>query len=600
MKFSGPNPSSAGRVPAFFCALALSIPGLLFSLASPAQEQAGGSEITSQESSPTFRIQVERDLVQVRIVVRDSQGRAVGNLTKDDFRLTDNGKPQVISHFAVEIPSAAPSPAEPPPSEVPVDEEEDDSKPAALPDRYIAVFFDDVHMKFEDISRTRAAAEKYLTTALRPGDRVGIFTSSGEHQLDFTDDLGKLHATLLQILPRPIVPRRDHDCPEISDYQAYMMVHQRDPYAVEIAKEETRSCNPIVAVMVNSMPEEQVEATALGVAESEAIRALNDFQVETEHALRALDGLIRRMGGLPGQRTIALVSPGFLTMTAEMRVSQLIERALRANVVVNSLDAKGLYAHIPLGDATHAPVLPSRSALLVGKKAQLDVDRVKAIVDVLRYLAHDTGGTFFTNNNDFDEGFRRVGALPEVYYVLAFSPQNMKFDGNYHRIKVSLTSKNKYTIQARRGYYAPEKPADPVARAKEEIEQAIFSQDEVRELPMEVHTQFFKVNDTEAKLSVLTRLDVKLMHFRKENGRNLNNLTLVTVLFDRDGKYLAGKEKRVEFRLLDPSFEKLSESGITSKTIFDVSPGTYTIRQVVRDSEGAQLSALNKRVDIPL
>jgi VWFA-related protein len=585
---------------AILCAFGVSGAGLLLSASSPAQEQADGNEITSHETPPTFRIQVERDLVQVRVVVRDAQGRAVGNLTKDDFRLTDNGKPQVISHFAVEVPSAGPSTPEQPPSEVPFEEEEDETKPAALPDRYIAVFFDDIHMKFEDLSRTRAAAEKYLTTALQPGDRVGVFTSSGEHQLDFTDDLGKLHATLLQLLPRPIIPRRDHDCPEISDYQAYMMVHRRDPYAVEIAKEEARACNPIVTVMVNTMPEEQVEATASGVAESEAIRALNDFQVETEYALRSLEGLIRRMGGLPGQRTIALVSPGFITLTAEMRVSQLIERALRANVVINSLDAKGLYAYVPLGDATRAPVLPTRSALLVGKKAQLDVDRVKSMADVLHDLAYDTGGTFFNNSNDYDEGFRRIGSLPEVYYVLAFSPQNMKFDGNYHKIKVNLTSKTKYTIQSRQGYYAPEKPVDPVAQAKEEIEQAIFSQDEVRELPVEVHTQFFKVNDTQAKLSVLTRLDVRLMHFRKENGRNLNNLTLVTVLFDRDGKYLAGREKRVEFRLRDPSFDQLSQSGITSKTMFDVPPGTYTIRQVVRDSEGAQLSALNRRVDIPL
>jgi hypothetical protein len=348
------------------------------------------------------------------------------------------------------------------------------------------------------------------------------------------------------------------------------------------------------------MGAQQARMAAASVAESDAIRAVNNFQTETEYALRALDNVVRRMTGLPGQRTIVMVSPGFLMLTAEYRINTLIERALRANVVFNTLDAKGLYAHVALGDASRDPVLPRRSAQLVGKKSQLDLDRVNSIVDVLRNLAYDTGGVFFTNNNDLDEGFRRVGSLSEVSYVLAFSPQNMKFDGNYHKLKVSLAAKAKVSIQARRGYYAPEKPADPVARAKEEIEQALFSQDEVKELPVAVQTQFYKVNDTQAKLSVLTHLDVKFMRFRKENGRNLNNLTLVTVLFDRDGKYLAGKEKRVEFRLLEPSYEKLSQSGITSKTSFDVPPGTYTVRQVVRDSEGAQLSALNKRVDIPL
>jgi hypothetical protein len=193
-----------------------------------------------------------------------------------------------------------------------------------------------------------------------------------------------------------------------------------------------------------------------------------------------------------------------------------------------------------------------------------------------------------------------VGALPEVYYVLAFSPQNMKFNGNFHRIKVKLASNAKLTIQARQGYYAPKKPTDPTAQEREEIAQAIFSQAEVRELPVSIQTQFFKLSDTQARLAVLTHLDLGVLQFRKENGRNLNTLTVVTVLFDRNGKYLDGKEKKVEFRLLDTTYEKLLARGITSKTSFDVIPGRYVIRLVVRDSEGAQLSALNRQVEIPL
>jgi len=619
-----PNASRPGTVALLLGALTLSNLGQTLAQSFPAQEdskasespsqpsaqggrdpgsgpaQPGTSEIISQETAPSFRIQVERNLVQVRVVVRDGKGRAVGNLTRDDFRLTDNGKPQVITHFAVEVPSQRSALPEPTPSEVPIDDEEEDARPAALPDRYIALFFDDVHINFEELARTRAAAEKYLTSALQPSDRVGIFTSSGEHQMDFTDDLGKLHEKLRALLPRPISPRRERQCPEISDYQAYMIVHQHDPYALEIALQETMSCNPAFTVMSTTMPAEQVESMARDLALSDAYRVLNEFQTETEYALRALEGVVRRMSGLPGQRTIVLVSPGFLMVTEETRVHQLIEHALRSNVVMNALDAKGLYAHIPLGDASRDPILPPRSALLVGKKAELDVQRVSRIAEVLRDLAYSTGGTFFTNSNDLNEGFLRVSSLPEVYYVLAFSPQNMKFDGSYHRLKVTLTTKTKFSIQTRRGYYAPEKPMDALARAKEEIEQAIFSQDEVREHAVDVHTQFFKANNLQAKLSVLTHLDLKLMQFRKENGRNLNNLILVTVLFDRDGKYLAGKEKRVELRLRDQSFAKLLESGITSKTSFEIPPGTYVIRQVVRDSEGSQLSAVNKRIEIPL
>ena len=231
---------------------------------------------------------------------------------------------------------------------------------------------------------------------------------------------------------------------------------------------------------------------------------------------------------------------------------------------------------------------------------RLDLDRIAALDDVMHSLAFGTGGVFFTNNNDLDQGFQKTGALPEVYYTLAFSPQNIKFNGAFRKIKVALNPKGKFEIQARNGYFAPQKPADPTAQAKEELEQAIFSQAEVREFSVDIQIQFFKLSDTQARLAVLAHLNLGDLHFRKEADRNMNDLTVVAVLFDRDGRYLAGKEKHIQFRLRDGTYERLSEKGITSKTSFDVIPGTYTVRLVVRDSEGAQISALNKRVEIPL
>jgi VWFA-related protein len=601
MRLSGPKPKEATRK-----ARILSGMGLLLSMVAlqpfvfPQQESPSNAEISSQESAAKFRIQVERNLVQVRVVVRNPQGKAVTGLIKDDFVLTDDGKLQVISHFAVENPeerAAAQKAATPP-----ADEPESEEQQSSLPDRYIALFFDDIHAEFADLARTREAGEKYISTMLQPGDRLGIFTSSGQNQLDFTDDLGKIHQALRALLPRPVVSRRQDQCPQISDYQGYMIAYRHDPYAIEIAKEEAKLCDPNVAILAASQDAsgDAVDRAATASAEFNAQQAVNEFQMETEYVLRGLRSLIRALAALPGQRTVVMVSPGFIMLTAEMQVNQLIDLALRSNVVVNALDAKGLYAPVILGDASKNPVLPVTDMKLVGNKAQLDIDRVNSLHDAMRYLAQDTGGVFFANNNDLDQGFRKVGALPEVSYTLAFSPQNMKFNGNFHKIKVTLAQKSKFTIQARRGYYAPEKPTDPTAQEKEEIAQAIFSQAEVRELPVDVQTQYFKISDTQAKLAILTHLDLSLLHFRKEDGRNFNTLTVVTVLFDRNGKYLDGKEKKMEFRLQEPTYERLAVKGITSKASFDVIPGTYVIRLVVRDSEGAQLSALNRRVEIPL
>ncbi|MFB3920582.1 MAG: VWA domain-containing protein [Terriglobia bacterium] len=553
-------------------------------------------ELTSEEHESTFKVQVERNLVLVRAVVRDGNGKPIPNLQKDDFRLLDNGKPQVISHFSVEIPSAKLEEQARKKTETPDSESaEDEFAEPTTAERFLAIFFDDVHILFEDLSRTQLAADHYLETALQPGDRVGIFTSSGERTLDFTDDRAKLHEALMRIRPRSIVPRRDHACPDILDYQAYQMVYQHDPFAIDIATEEAYRCY----YENRGMSETEAMALARSHAEGDAVGAANSYQTETVYALRSLDTVVRRLAVMPGQRTIVLASPGFLMQTEETRVNEVIERALRSNVVINTLDAKGLYAPVPFGDASqNVSVLPRRVDL-IGKKQQIQLRRMEVAAEVLRNLAFDTGGVFFHNSNDLQEGFRRVGALPELYYVLGFSPQNLKLDGRFHNLKVALNTKEKFSVQARSGYFAPAKPVDPASQAKEEIEQAVFSRDELHELPIEMQTQFFKTNDADVKLSVLTRLDLHFVQFRKEGGRNLNSLTIVAALFDRDGKYVTGKEKRLHLQLLDASLERLLRSGVTAKLSFDVHPGTYMVRQVVRDAEGAQLTAINRTIEIP-
>ena len=188
----------------------------------------------------------------------------------------------------------------------------------------------------------------------------------------------------------------------------------------------------------------------------------------------------------------------------------MIDRANRANIVINTIDARGLYTPDVMGDIADPPVDTYRTA---GYKTSYRVAAQLAQGEILGQLADGTGGTYFRNRNDLDQGLRQAVAAPSLSYLLAFSPQNLKIDGHYHTLKVSLTGKQKYSVQARHGYYAPRTIVDPAEAAKEEIQEAIFSQEEIHDLPVDLQTQFFKADQTQARLAVLTHVDVKGIQF---------------------------------------------------------------------------------------
>ncbi|HEY4088169.1 MAG TPA: hypothetical protein VGM43_19675, partial [Bryobacteraceae bacterium] len=201
--------------------------------------------------------------------------------------------------------------------------------------------------------------------------------------------------------------------------------------------------------------------------------------------------------------------------------------------------------------------------------------------------------------NNYDEGIARTAAEPEYLYVLSFSPSDLKLDGKYHNLKVTLKAAKGMDLQVRKGYYAPRYAANPAEKSRQEILEAVFSRDEVRDLAASLHTQYFKTSDTDATLAAVANVDVKKLNFRKEGGRNLDTLTVVTGLFDDNGNYISGVEKTVEMRLLDDSIEKRLGSGIAVKSSFAVHTGKYVVRLVVRDSEGQMMAAQSSLVEIP-
>jgi hypothetical protein len=295
---------------------------------------------------------------------------------------------------------------------------------------------------------------------------------------------------------------------------------------------------------------------------------------------------------MPGPRTIVLVSPGFLLIDNTQRESEIIDRAVRANVVISTLDARGVYT----GDEDISR--RNQSEQSVAARRQYALQSASDEANVLSELAYGTGGTFVHNTNDLVDGFQRTAAMPEYYYVLGFAPQNLKNDGKYHNLKVSLANKQPYVLQSRKGYYAPTHLQNAAEQAKSEINDAVFSQEERKDMPVELHTKYFKTSDEGAKLAVLVKVDVRHLHYQKVDGRYRNELTIVSALFDRNGNLVQGDQKTLEMRLTDETLEKKLDAGVTMRSNFEVKPGSYVVRCVVRDAEG-QLSATNDSIEIP-
>jgi VWFA-related protein len=545
-------------------------------------------ELATKEAPAIFKTRV--DLVSVPVVVRDSKGHIVDTLTKENFQIFDNGKPQEIIRFSLEKTGDLAAKAA-----KTVDAAAIEGAPARradLPERFIAYLFDDIHASMGELVQAREAVSKQLLKQAKT-DRAAIFTTSGQNQVEFTDDIDKLQAALLLLRNRSITGTGGMaTCPEISYYMADMIFNKNDPTATTYANQEAWSC-------LSMAPNAHGYAAAAAAVQAIVRQVLSAGEHDTHLTMTVLKDVVRRMGAMPGQRIVVLISPGFLSSDEyHLEKSDILDTAIRANVVINSLDARGLW-NDPQLDASKPSGAANQGFLMLKQ----DFDRLSAQGqgDVLGEMAYGTGGTLYANNNDLSEGIRLLSNTPEAHYVLGFGPQNLKLDGSFHSLKVTVKTAPpvSVTLQARRGYYAPKKASDPEETARGEMEEALFSIDELKDLPVELHTQFFKANDKEATIAVVCRVDARQMQFKKADGRNNNMLTILSGLFDHNGNFISAIEKTVDIKMKDETMAKLMNAGtLTFRTNFPVAPGSYMLRLVVRDKEAHLMSALNGSVDI--
>lgn len=539
-------------------------------------------------------IKVQANLVLVRVVVRDAAGNVVSGLKQEDFQVFDNGNKQRISAFNIET---AETPGASGTTTVEGKTTETDGtageagtavvNASVMPKRFVALVFDDLHMKAGDSIAVRSASEK-LFASLTPTDRVAIYSTSGVVQQDFTSDTQTLRKTLKAVVPYAAKGESEFKCPNISYYQADLMVNKNDQEAIEAAVQDAA---------INECPV-NVMQYAKRILEAADLLTLENYQF--------LGQIVTRLSDMPGQRVAVYVSPGFILPDEVLQTGGgFLDRAMKSGVVVNTIDARGLYTADVMPDIDAAPQAAPYKDNDNDYRAEEGKFRMQAQFEselVLADMAASTGGTYLHNRNDLDVAMNQALAAPGVSYVLGFAPQNPMTDGKFHKLKVVMAKGKKYQIQARNGYYATRaKPpaGDPEEMAKQEVREALLSQDEIVTIPVKLETEFSKVDTTSLQLTVLTHLDASKIRFRKADERNCDDLVLATGVFDMNGQLVDGQMKKIALKLQDSTLESMSKSGLTVKIVFTVKPGTYRVRSVVRGSEGNQLTARNLTTVIP-
>lgn len=417
----------------------------------------------AQQAPDTITVlQVHVNSVLVPVVVRDAMGHAIGDLKQEDFKVLDQGKPRSIVGFTLQQgappASAAQNSAPATPS---AGQPESAVAPQAAVDQRIIVFlFDDRHLSPDDLTGVKKAAVELLNQPLPDGTRGLVLSFLGVNS-GLTHNRAVLQAAVEKITFRRAFQQSPSACPGIDYYQADQILNRHNAQAYGVALDKTANCMhlPSAASAMGNVNVDDV-STNPSILQNEtltknaAMIALQEGDQDAVDSIHYVRDVVHTISGLPGQRTLILVSPGFLSLSQESMAAetQLLNLAAASAVTISTLDARGLYSAMLSASENGGESIQS---LVTGQNLGDRNDANRQNKQVMAEFADGTGGTFFRNSNDLKGGLASLAAGPEYKYLLELSLGDVKQNGSYHALKVQVDRKD-VKIQARQGYFAPQ------------------------------------------------------------------------------------------------------------------------------------------------
>ena len=533
-----------------------------------AEAQTIGQNATPGNTDVTT-LSVRSQIVIETVVVRDKKGNTIDGLTAKDFTITEDGVPQTIRFCELQsMPSTLSdvplTPAGPEDIKIYNRLARTQITPESPGDvrykdhRLMALYFDMSAMRPADQLRALAAAEKFIRTQMTTSDLVSIMRYSGgsvDVLQDFTADRNRL----LSILETLVVGEGQGSAESVDD----------------ASSADT--------------------GAAFGQDDSE----FNIFN--TDRQLSALQTAARMLGQLNEKKSLIYFASGLRLngVDNEAQLQATVDAAIRAGVSFWPIDARGLVAQAPLGDATQGS--PGNAGMYSGGAAMATTSNLQQSQDTLFSLAGDTGGKALLDYNDLTKGIVQAQQSITNYYILEYYPTNTALNGKFRHVKVSVNPELSAKLDFRQGYFAGKEFSKFTTVDKErQLEDALMLGDPITDLTIAIEINYFQLNRAEYFVPIVVKIPGRELALAKHGGADHTLIDFVGEIKDiYGGTTVTNVRDNVNIKLTDATAAELAKQPIEYEAGFTLLPGKYMIKFLARDDETGRIGTYQTTFVIP-
>jgi VWFA-related protein len=424
--------------------------------------------------------------------------------------------------------------------------------------RLLAFYFDMTALPPADEMRALEAAEKFVRTQMTTADSIAILRYQGG-SVDILQDFTADRNRLLSILATIVVGEGNGLAGTVDD----------------ASSTDT--------------------GTAFGQDDSE----FNVFN--TDRQLSALQTAARMLGQVNEKKSLIYFASGLrlngIDNQAQMHATA--DTAIKAGVTIWTVDARGLVAQAPMGDASQSS--PGGHAMYTGASAQALTTNFQRSQDTLYALAGDTGGKAFLDNNDLSRGIVQAQESISDYYVLGYYTTNAEPNGKFRRIRISLAQNTEAKLDYRPGYYAGKEFSkfNDVDRERQ-LEDALMLEDPITDLTIAMEIDYFQLNRAEYFVPIIVKIPGRELALAKRGGAEYTRIDFVGEIKDLvGGTTVSNVRDNISQKLSNFTAAQLAKRPIEYDTGFTLLPGKYSIKFLARDNETGRIGTFQTTFVIP-